>query len=262
MKLGGKDLINILMNGCNGRMGQVITRLTKEYEGIQIIAGVTRSSDKLQNPYPVYQNFNEAFAEKVDVVLDFSNPEILPAAVEYCLLHRSALVVGTTGLSDEDYEMLRQASDSIPVFVSANMTFGISVLMDLALKAASSLGEEYDIEILEKHHNEKKDAPTGTAIMIANELRDHLDASMEFVYDRSMIKEKRKPNEIGISAIRGGTIPGEHTVFFAGKDEIIEIKHTALSRDIMGRGAIKAALYTASKTKGFYNMKTMLEELI
>jgi 4-hydroxy-tetrahydrodipicolinate reductase len=255
-------LINILMNGCNGKMGQVSTGLSKEYEDINITAGVTRNTAKLQNPYPVYQSFKEATTANVDVVMDFSNPEMLPDAVKYCVEHRAALVVGTTGLSENDYEMLRQASASIPVFVSANMTFGISVLIDLALKAASHLGEEFDIEILEKHHNEKKDAPSGTAIMIANELNNHLDASMELIYDRSKVTEKRKPNEIGISAIRGGTIPGEHTVFFAGKDEIIEIKHTALSRDILGRGAIRAARYTASKARGFYNMKTMLEELI
>ncbi len=251
------------MNGCNGKMGQVITRLSTEYQDINIAAGVTRNVTKLQNPYPVYQSFKEAgAAHDFDVVLDFSNPEMLPDAIEYCIEHLTALVVGTTGLSDKDYVMLRQASASIPVFASANMTFGISVLIDLALKAASSLGEEYDIEILEKHHNEKKDAPSGTAIMIANELKSHLHASMDLIYDRSKVNEKRKPNEIGISSIRGGTNPGEHTVFFAGKDEIIEIKHSALSRDVLGRGAIRAARYTASKTKGFYNMKTMLEELI
>ena len=250
------------MNGCNGKMGQVITRLSKEYDNVEITAGVTRNPSKLQNTFPVYQSFKEVPAAEVDVVLDFSNPEMLSGAVEYCVNHRTALVVGTTGLSEKDNSMLRQASASIPVFVSANMSFGISVLIDLALKAASNLGEEYDIEILEKHHNEKKDAPSGTAIMIANELKNHLDASMEFIYDRSKVKEKRKPNEIGISAIRGGTIPGEHTVFFAGKDEIIEIKHTALSRDLLGRGAIRAARYTASKTKGLYTMKSMLEELI
>lgn len=244
-------------------MGQVITRLSKEYENINIIAGVTRNPAKLQNPYPAYKSFKDAASvHDVDVVLDFSNPEMLPEAIEYCVEHRVALVVGTTGLSEKDYEILRQASASISVFVSANMTFGISVLIDLALKAASHLGEEFDIEILEKHHNEKKDAPSGTAIMIANELKNHLDAPMELIYDRSKATEKRKPNEIGISAIRGGTIPGEHTVFFAGRDEIIEIKHTALSRDILGRGAIRAACYTASKTKGFFSMKTMLEEMI
>lgn len=249
------------MSGCNGKMGQVITQLSKENNDIEITAGVTRNPLSLVNPYPVYQSFKEAAAVEADVVLDFSNPEMLYDAVKYCVENRTALVVGTTGLSEKDYEILRQASAHIPVFVSANMSFGISVLIDLTLKAASTLGEEYDIEILEKHHNEKKDAPSGTAIMIANELNHHLNGSMEFVYDRSKINEKRRRNEIGISAIRGGTIPGEHTVFFAGKDEIIEIKHTSLSRDVLGRGAIRAAHYTASKEKGLYNMKTMLEEL-
>lgn len=250
------------MNGCNGKMGQAITRLCNEYEDVRISAGITRNPGKLINPYPVYQNFKEAAGVCADVVLDFSNPERLPEVIEYCVDNRKALVVGTTGLSDEDNEKLRQASAFIPVFVSANMTFGVSVLMDLALKASSALGESYDIEILEKHHNEKKDAPSGTAIMIANELKNHKNKSMELVYDRSKAKEKRKKNEIGISAIRGGTIPGEHSVFFAGKDEIIEIKHTALSRDVLGRGAIRAAVFTASKPKGLYNMKSMLEELI
>lgn len=255
-------MISVLMSGCNGKMGQAITRLCNEYEDVRISAGITRNPEKLINPYPVYRNFKEAAGVCADVVLDFSNAEMLPETIDYCVEHRTALVVGTTGLSDEDYDKLRQASASIPVFVSANMTFGISVLIDLALRAAASLGSGYDIEILEKHHNEKKDAPSGTAIMIANELNSHMGSSMEFVYDRSGIKQKRKPSEIGISAIRGGTIPGEHSVFFAGKDEIIEIKHTALSRDVLGRGAIRAAVYTASKPKGFYNMKTMLEELI
>jgi len=250
------------MNGCNGKMGQVITKLANEYDNISITAGVTRNPLKLQNPYPAYRSFKEAEVAEVDVVLDFSNPEMLPEAVKYCVEHRTALVTGTTGLSDKDYAMLRQASASIPVFVSANMTFGISVLVDLALKAASTLGDGYDIEILEKHHNEKMDAPSGTAIMIADELKNSLSGNTKFVYDRSKQDEKRKPNEIGISSIRGGTIPGEHTVFFAGRDEIIEIKHTALSRDILGHGAIRAVQFTAAKSNGFYNMKSMLEELI
>ncbi len=249
------------MNGCNGRMGQTITRLCNEYDEIRISAGITREPQKLQNPYPVYKNFKEAAGVCADVVLDFSNPEMLSQVIDYCVDSRTALVVGTTGLSNEDHEKLRQASSVIPVFVSANMAFGISVLIQLALKAASSLGEDYDIEILEKHHNEKKDAPSGTAIMIANELNNHKNDTMRFVYDRSKITDKRKPNEIGISAIRGGTIPGEHSIFFAGSDEIIEIKHTALSRDVLGRGAIRAAVYTATKPKGYYNMKSMLEEL-
>lgn len=255
-------MIKILMNGCNGKMGQTITRISREYSDIEITAGVARNPSKLQNPYPVYTSLKEAAAHKADVLLDFSNPEMLPDLVNFCVEYQMALVVGTTGLSEKDYELLRKASDHIPVFVSANMSFGISVLANLVVKAASALGNDYDIEILEKHHNEKKDAPSGTALMLANELKNQLDSSMEFVYDRSGRKEKRKSREIGISAIRGGTIPGEHSVYFAGKDEVIEIKHTSFSRDLFGRGAIRAARYTVSKPKGYYNMKTMLEELI
>lgn len=255
-------MIKILMNGCNGKMGQTITKLVQEYDDMCITAGVTRNPLKHLNSYPVFQSFKEVTSAEVDIVLDFSNPEMLSDAVEYCVKNLTALVVGTTGLSENDREMLKQASASIPVFVSANMSLGTSVLLDMAVKAASALGCEYDIEILEKHHNEKKDAPSGTAIMIANELKNKVNKSFDFVFDRSRVKEKRKPNEIGISSIRGGTIPGEHTVIFAGKDEIVEIKHSAFSRDIFGRGAIKAARYTVLKPKGLYNMKNMLEELM
>lgn len=250
------------MNGCNGKMGQVITRLSGEYEELKIVAGITREPGRLSNPYPVFKTLKELDGIRADVLLDFSNPEVLPEIAEYCIRTGTALVTGTTGLSDKDYDKLRQASDVIPVFASANMSFGISVLLDLALKAASSLGEDYDIEILEKHHNEKKDAPSGTAIMLAKELNNARSNSMKLMYDRSGLNEKRSHNEIGISAIRGGTIPGEHTVFFAGKDEVLEIKHSALSRDVLGRGALRAVKYTAAKPKGYYNMKSMLKELI
>lgn len=242
-------------------MGQVITRLIHEYEGLKIVAGVTRNPERLANPYPTFRDLRELEDIRADVLVDFSNPEALPRIIEYCTRTGTALVVGTTGLSDKDYDGLRQASRSIPVFVSANMSLGISVLLDLALKAASALGESFDIEILEKHHNEKKDSPSGTALMIAGELNRHLDNSMEIVMDRSRVREKRKRNEIGISAVRGGTIPGEHTVIFAGLDEVLEIKHSALSRDILGRGAIRAVQYIASKEKGYYDMKSMLKEL-
>ncbi|MGE5633496.1 MAG: 4-hydroxy-tetrahydrodipicolinate reductase [Caulobacteraceae bacterium] len=254
-------MIKILMSGCNGKMGQTITRLSQEYEDMNIIAGITRNPEKINNPYPAFKSFSELNGTKADVVLDFSNPAFLPEVAGYCTQSGTALVVGTTGLSDTDYEVLRQASLKIPVFVSANMSFGISVLLELALKAASALGESYDIEILEKHHNEKKDAPSGTALMLADELNKALDNSMDLVFDRSKTKEKRKHNEIGISAIRGGTIPGEHTIFFAGKDEVLEIKHSALSRDVLGRGALRAVRYIASKKAGLYNMKSMLKEL-
>jgi 4-hydroxy-tetrahydrodipicolinate reductase len=254
-------LINILMSGCNGKMGQVITKLAANFDNIKIAAGISRQPDKFNNPYPVYTDY-KSVKEKIDVVIDFSNADAIPELLDFCKIQKAALVFATTGLSPEDNQRVLQASGIIPIFMSANMSLGINVLIELAKTAAAKLGLDFDIEILEKHHNEKKDAPSGTALMIANEINDQLDHSMDFIYDRSKKFEKRKTNEIGISAIRGGTIPGEHSVFFAGKDEILEIKHTALSRDVFGMGAIKAAIYLANKPNGLYDMKTMLKEMI
>lgn len=254
-------MIKILMSGCNGKMGQVITKLSANFDNIQIAAGISRQPDKFSNPYPVYRSFEEV-QEKVDVVIDFSNADLIPQVLDYCIKNETALVEATTGLSPENNLAIRQAAEQIPVFMSANMSLGVNVLIELARTAAAKLGLSFDIEILEKHHNEKKDAPSGTALMIADEINEQLDNTMDFIYDRSQKKEKRKRNEIGISAIRGGTIPGEHSVFFAGKDEILEIKHTAISRDVFGTGAIRAAMYIVSKKKGLYNMKSMLKEII
>lgn len=254
-------MINILMSGCNGKMGQVISRLAANHDNLVIAAGISRQPDKFKNPYPVYTDYKDV-KEKIDVVVDFSNPEVIPELLDFCIKGETALVLATTGLSPEDSIRVKQASESIPVFMSANMSLGINLLVELARTAAAKLGEGFDIEILEKHHNEKKDAPSGTALMIANEINQQLDNTMDFTFDRSQRREKRKNNEVGISAIRGGTIPGEHSVFFAGKDEIIEIKHTALSRDVFGIGALKAALYIADKKNGLYDMKTMLKEMI
>ncbi len=255
-------MINILMNGCNGKMGQVITRLSKEHPDMQIVAGVDKNPELHANPYPVFESLQSVQDIRVDVVLDFSHPSTLPSLIAFCLEREAALVVGTTGLSEADYGQMRQASERMAVFTSANMSYGVAVFMDLAVKAAAALAETFDIEMLEKHHNEKKDAPSGTALMVANAINEQLNHSMQYVFDRSEVTEKRKKNEIGISSIRGGTIPGEHTVYYAGKDEIIEIRHSALSRDIFGRGALRAARYIVTKEKGFYNMKSMLKELI
>lgn len=254
-------MINILMSGCNGKMGQVITKLSANLGNVKIAAGISRQFDKFNNPYPVYMDYKYV-NEKIDVVIDFSNPDSLPGLLDFCKTKKTALVLATTGLSPEDYQRVQQASETIPVFMSANMSLGINVLIELSRIAAAKLGLDFDIEILEKHHNEKKDAPSGTALMIANEVNEQLNNTMDFIYDRSKKVEKRSINEIGISSIRGGTIPGEHSVFFAGKDEIVEIKHTALSRDVFGMGAIKAAIYVVNKPSGLYDMKSMLKEMI
>jgi 4-hydroxy-tetrahydrodipicolinate reductase len=249
------------MSGCNGKMGQVITKLSANFDNIKIAAGISRQPDKCSNNYPVYTDY-KSVTEKIDVVIDFSNPDAIPELLDFCKTQKAALVLATTGLSTEDYQHVMQTSETLPVFMSANMSLGINVLIELAKTAAAKLGTDFDIEILEKHHNEKKDAPSGTALMIANEINEQHNHSMDFIYDRYTKKDKRKTNEIGISSIRGGTIPGEHSVFFAGKDEIIELKHTALSRDIFGMGAIKAAIYIINKQNGLYDMKSMLKEMI
>lgn len=254
-------MLNILMNGCNGKMGQSITKLCKEVPSFNIIAGITRQPDKIQNNYPVFTSF-ESVKILPDIVMDFSNPVMLPGVVTYCLENKKPLVTGTTDLTNSDFVLLKEAANSIPVFFSANMSIGVSVLTDLAVSAASILHDSFDIEIIEKHHREKKDAPSGTALMLANEINRCLDDPKTFIYDRTTIKDKRKTNELGISSIRGGTIAGEHTVIFAGHDEIIEIKHTSLSREVFAQGALKAAQYIIIREKGFYDMKTMLKELI
>lgn len=254
-------MINILMSGCNGKMGQVISKLAMNYDNLHIAAGVSRQPDKCSNPYPVYRDFKEV-VETIHVVIDFSNTDALPGLLDYCKQHKAALVLATTGFTPEEYQSIQQAAAFIPIFMSANMSLGVNVVIELAKLAATKLGLGFDIEIFEKHHNEKKDSPSGTALMIANEINGHLDNSMELVFDRSGKKEKRKSKEIGIAAIRGGTIPGEHSIYFAGKDEIVEIKHTAMSRDIFGIGAMKAALYIKDKQPGIYDMKSMLREMI
>ena len=250
------------MSGCNGKMGQVITKLAANNNyNISIAAGISRQPEKIKNTYPVYADY-KSVKEKIDVVIDFSNSDAIPELLDFCKTRKIALVLATTGLSPEAYKSVLDISEILPVFMSANMSLGINVLIELAKTAAAKLGLDFDIEILEKHHNEKKDAPSGTALMIANELNEQLNHSMDFIYDRSTKIEKRKTNEIGISSIRGGTIPGEHSVFFAGKDEILEVKHTALSRDVFGVGAIKAAMYIVNKQNGLYDMKSLLKEMI
>lgn len=262
-------MIRVLMNGCNGKMGQVITRLCKNNSSFEILAGISKSTNKVQNEYPVYESIAEAAEQQSklssaapDVVIDFSSPQLLPQILNYCLEKHVALVIGTTGLSDTDYALLNKASEQIAIFTSSNMSLGINVITNLAVSTAALLHNTFDIEIIEKHHNEKKDAPSGTAKMIANEINSSLDNTMQYVYDRTQSYEKRQSNEIGISSIRAGTIPGEHSIIFAGHDEIIEIKHTALSRDIFGKGALAAAEYIVKKNAGFYDMRTMLKELM
>ncbi len=244
------------MSGCNGKMGQVITRLTEQYDDLRIAAGYD-IADNGRNPYPVFTDLKSCNV-KVDVIIDFSNPAALEGLMAYALEKKLPAVIATTGLSPIQKGSLEEISKKIPVFHSANMSLGINLLIDLVKKAAKVLETNFDIEIMEKHHNQKIDAPSGTALAIADSINSVLDQKQEYIYDRHSRRKKRSKTEIGIHAIRGGTIVGDHTVMFAGNDEIIEITHKAMSRDILGSGALRAARFICGKKPGMYDMNDLI----
>lgn len=250
-------MLKVIINGCNGAMGQVLTKVIDEMEDLEVTAGISQNLDRCNNSYPVYSNIFD-FKEKADVIIDFSNPDSLQKILAYGTKTETPLVIATTGLSTEDIESIKKASKKIPVFQSGNTSLGVNLLINLVKKAAAVLSENFDIEIIEKHHNKKIDAPSGTAYMIANAINDELDNSKDFIYGREGQVGKRRESEIGIHAVRGGTIPGEHTAIFAGMDEIIEIKHTALSKRIFAQGAVKAAKYIVNQDKGLFDMNGLI----
>lgn len=249
-------MINILMSGCNGRMGQVITRLAGQSEDLRIAAGFD-IVDSIKNSYPVFTDINKC-DEKLDVIIDFSNPDAFGKLLDYALARRMPLVMCTTGLTQAQLKQLEESSKNIPVFFSANMSLGVNLLIDLVKKAAKVLEHNFDIEIIEKHHNQKLDAPSGTALAIADGINSALEEKQEYIYDRHSRRKKRSKTEIGIHAIRGGTIVGEHSVIFAGNDEIIEINHIANSKEIFATGALRAAKFLYNKEPGFYNMNDLI----
>lgn len=251
-------MINVLMSGCNGKMGQVITRLSDQFDDLQIAAGFD-ISDKIKNNYPVFTDIEKCDV-KVDVIIDFSNPVAFDSVVSYAVSRKTPLVMATTGLTQVQRKQLETVSQQIPVFFSANMSLGVNLLIDLVKKATKLLESNFDIEIVEKHHNQKLDAPSGTALAIADSINSVLDQKQEYVYDRHSRRKKRSRNEIGIHAVRGGTIVGEHSVIFAGNDEIIEINHSAMSKDIFGTGALKAALFLSRQKPGMYSMTELIAE--
>ncbi len=250
-------MINIALFGCNGKMGQVISNLLANDEAARISFGFDINTNQ-KNSYPVYDDITK-IKEKADVVIDFSHPAILPSIIEYCSANKVGAVIATTGLTEEQIASIDKLSGEVAVFRSANMSLGINLLVNLVKKAASILEDRFDIEIIEKHHNQKIDAPSGTALMIADEISKALTNEPQYVYDRHSVRRKRAKNEIGLHAIRGGTIVGEHDVIFAGNDEIIEINHKAMSKEIFAVGAIKAAKYIADKESGMYSMSELIE---
>lgn len=246
------------MSGCNGKMGQVISRLSEQYEDLVIAAGYD-IQDNGKNSYPVYTELKN-ISVKIDVIIDFSNPAALNGLIDFAVKNRIPVIVATTGLSASQKELIEQASRSIAVFYSANMSLGVNLVIDLVKKAAKLLEDNFDIEIIEKHHNQKLDAPSGTAFAIADSINTVLKQKDDFIYDRHSRRKKRSKTEIGIHAVRGGTIVGEHSVIFAGNDEIIEIKHSAMSKEIFGTGALRAARYIFGKSPGMYNMDNLISE--
>ena len=232
-------MTDIIIQGIGGRMGHVLCEMIAQREDCRVVAGIDMKDGEM-NGIPVYDSLDKLDG-KGDVVIDFSAPAAVEKALPYCEAHKLPIVVCTTGLSEELQLKIVQLSRSIPVFKSANMSMGINVLSELCKRASAILGSNYDIEIVEQHHHNKLDAPSGTALMLADAVASALPYDAEYVYDRHERREKRPAHEIGISAIRGGTIVGEHSVLFCGRDEIIEIKHTALSREVFAVGAVDAA---------------------
>ena len=247
----------IIISGCNGRMGRVVESICEADPDVSVVAGFDVSLES--RAFPVFVS-PANFTGEADAVIDFSSPAALDGLLAFALERKVPLVLATTGYSDEQLAQIDEASKHIPIFRSANMSLGIIVLLELVKKAAAVLGDSYDIEIVEKHHNRKVDAPSGTALMIADAAASALNFKPEYVYERHSVRQSRDKKEIGISAVRGGTIVGIHEIMFAGRDEIIEIKHTAMSREIFANGAVKAAKFLAGVSKpGMYDMSMLVE---
>ena len=249
-------MIRLIVCGCNGKMGRAVTACVKERCDCEIVAGFDRNTESNAG-YPVYANPANCDAE-ADVLIDFSHPSALSGVLAYANEHRIPAVIATTGLSAEDLLTVQDAAKQVAIFSSANMSLGVSLLAELAKKAAAILGNSFDVEIIEKHHNQKIDAPSGTALMLAEAVSDGLSYAPKYVYDRQSVRTKRDPHEIGFSSIRGGTIVGEHEIMFAGHDECISLSHSAMSKEIFASGAVNAAAFLVGKPAGLYTMKDLL----
>lgn len=250
----------IIISGCNGRMGQQVTAICRE-KGVDIAAGFDVYAEK-KNDYPVYADPME-FGGTADALVDFSAPASLDGILNYCKKKKIACILCTTGYSEAQIVQIADASKIIPVFRSGNMSLGINLLTALVKKAAAVLGESFDVEIVERHHRMKVDAPSGTALMLADAAASALPHESEYIYERQSVRQKRGVNEIGISSVRGGTIVGEHEVIFAGNDEVVELRHTAYSRNVFANGAVSAAIFMAGvKTPGMYDMSDVLSEVL
>ncbi len=250
--------MKIIICGCNGKMGQAVIKAANKSQNCEIVAGIDILKE--QNLFPVFDSFDN-FNLKADVLIDFSHPSLLPSLLNYCEKTGTPAVICTTGLSDDQIAKIKNTSKNVALFYSRNMSLGINVIIELSKKARKILNDDFDVEIIEKHHNQKIDAPSGTALMIAENIATTMANEPQFTYDRTINRKARGKSEIGIHSIRGGSIPGDHEVIFAGQDEIITISHHAGSRDIFANGAIKAAKFIIGKDAGLYSMQDMLKNI-
>ncbi|MDE6208610.1 MAG: 4-hydroxy-tetrahydrodipicolinate reductase [Lachnospiraceae bacterium] len=251
-------MVKIIMAGCNGRMGRVISDIVKKDEEAVIVAGVDIFDDG-HNDYPVFDTIDKIDAE-ADVIIDFSSPKLLEGLLSFAENRKMPIVLCSTGYESEQIDTINAASKNIAILRSGNMSLGINTVVKALEAVSKTLADAgFDIEIVEKHHNQKLDAPSGTALLLADAVNNEIGNDYDYNYDRSKEKKKREKKEIGISAVRGGTIVGEHEIIFAGIDEVIEIKHTAYSRAIFGNGAVNAAKFLKGKTAGMYSMKEVVD---
>ncbi len=250
-------MIRIIICGCNGHMGQTVTRIAGEREDTEVVAGIDKYKG-VENKYPVYDDLSECDV-KADAVIDFSAPAALTGLLEYGRKTGTPLIICSTGYTKEQTAEIDAASKEVAILRSANMSLGVNVLAKLITQAVKELAPAgFDVEIVEKHHNLKKDAPSGTALYLADAVNEGADGRYRYVYDRSQRSEKRPQDEIGISAVRGGNIPGDHDVIFAGEDEVVTFSHRAYSKAVFARGAVQAAVYMCGKGPGMYSMQDVI----
>lgn len=249
-------MTNAVISGCCGKMGRVVNDIISQREDIRVIAGIDKVCQKYSD-FEVYKTPSE-LAVCPDVIIDFSHPSALDGLLGYAKTNGTALVLASTGYNEAEIAKIKSASAEIPIFFTANMSIGINLLRELAKKAASILGEQYDIEIIEKHHNQKIDAPSGTALMLADAINESCGNRYSYIYDRHNVRKKRERSEIGIHSVRGGTIVGEHEIIFAGRDEVITLSHSAASKEVFAVGAVNAAAFIVGKPAGLYSMADMI----
>lgn len=252
-------MTNIILCGCNGKMGRTVTACAAQRDDCRIVAGFDINTAP-DNDYPVFAKPADCTVE-ADVIIDFSHPAVLDDVLAFAADRQLPAVICTTGLSEQQLTAVRELSATVPLFFSANMSLGVSLLAELARKAAAVLGGSFDVEIIEKHHNQKLDAPSGTALMLAEAVKEGLSYEPIYQFDRHAVRQKRDPHEIGFNAVRGGTIVGEHDVLFAGHDEVITLSHTAQSKGVFAAGALNAALFLCGKPAGLYTMKDLVSEI-